>query len=595
MAESLLFRVEKLNARETLTRDRLQKTQNARLWTAGIFFITLVVATVNPEWRIEVPAVAVFTMVFGALVVRTNRLRRHALHLKRLSAFYSRQARRRAGLSVERNHGAAAQTLGSDPDLTLIQDLNLIGPHSLFTMLDETVSDGGRAELVRLLLNPGMSREAISARQKQIAAVKSERWFFIRLLIAASETELELSTHQTLEFLKRRLVPEGFGVWVAGALALWVVCVAGIAHGMVTETPVIPPSIFATVFVVVSLFIFNRVGPVFGKGVGLSEHLSALVSLFALIERRDNPRYRELLPKTYESRPSRQLKRFHFVLGFLSAESHPLVYLLLNAIFPWAPLFSWLLERERVRIHSSFPECLDEFHRLEALISLSFLYTYQTKVFPVVHDSPALDFSALLHPLISRDKAIANDFAFKNGKCLGLVTGSNMSGKSTFLRTIGINQTLANMGAPVFASRFETSIYKLASCIQVSDSLRDGFSYFYSEVLRLKRVIEDVRSGQRVLFLIDEIFRGTNNRERQIGSRAVIRDLVSTTSVGFVSTHDLELTSLEEKLPGVLNLHFREEIVGGEMLFSYRLQLGPCPTTNALVIMAQAGLDIRDV
>lgn len=595
MTDPLLKRVAKLELRETKARARLRAAQNARLATAGVFFLVLILATVHPEWGIEAPAIAAFLAVFGYFVGLTTNFRRHANHLATLGAFYRRQALRRSGHAVERRHEEALAAAGAKADITLIQDLNLIGPHSLFTAIDETISDGGRAELVRLLLAPGLDKAAVGARQKQIAELRGERWFYIRLLIAAGETEMELSTQQALEFLKKPLVPAGFGKWVLAVSALWVLCLAGIAHGLVSGEPILSPAVLASAFIAGSLYVMNLVGPVYGKGVGLAQHLSALVSLFRLLEARENPRYRELLPATFASRPSRQLRRFHFVLGFLSAESHPLVYLILNGLAPWAAVFASLLERERARIHSSFPECLDEFHRLEALISLTLMYEYQTREFPRIHEPARLEFEGLLHPLIPRDTAVANDFAFTGGKSLGLVTGSNMSGKSTFLRTVGINQTLANMGAPCFAKRFETSLFTIASCIQVSDSLRDGFSYFYSEVLRLKRVIEDVRAGKPTLFLIDEIFRGTNNRERQIGSRAVIKNLISPTSMGFVSTHDLELTSLERKLPGLINLHFREEIVSGQMFFSYKLQMGPCPTTNALLIMEQAGLDVRDV
>ncbi len=599
MTDPLSRRVSRLEIREERTRQRLRAAQNSRLSSAGLFFLTLILAAARPEWRIEAPAVIAFTLIFGALVRRTANLKRHANHLASLAAFYRRQARRRAGLAIEpRSPEALSEALaaaGPEADLTLIQDLNLIGPHSLFTALDETVSDGGRAELVRALLAPGLDKAGAEARQEQIASLAAERWFFIRLLIAAGETEMGLSTHQAREFLKKPLAPERFGRWVLGLCALWLLCLAGIAHGLVSGSPLLPPAVLASAFIAASLFAFNSLGPVHGKGVGLALHLSALVALFSRLETRDRRRYGELLSATFASRPSRQLRRFHFVLGFLSAESHPLVYLVLNGLFPWAAVFSWALERERKRIHASFPQCLNELHHLEALVSLTFLYVYQTKSFPRLHAKPRLEFTALTHPLIPRDRVVANDFAFAAGQSLGLVTGSNMSGKSTFLRAIGINQTLANMGAPCFAGNFETSVFEIASCIQVSDSLRDGFSYFYSEVLRLKRVIEDVRAGRPVLFLIDEIFRGTNNRERQIGSRAVIKNLVSPTSLGFVSTHDLELTSLEQKLPGVVNLHFREEILGGQMLFSYKLQPGPCPTTNALVIMEQAGLDVGEV
>lgn len=594
MTEQLDLRVNKLRAREHAARTQLRKTQNARLWAAGLFFLTLLTATLRPEWRIEAPAVLIFALAFGVLVVRSNRLHRYAVRLGALASFYSRQSLRRKGLAVERNFEGALASLGDGADITLIQDLNLIGSHSLFTMLDETVSDGGRTTLARWITRPGLSRHEILTRQKQVAELSKERWFFIRLLIAAtSESEIEVSTHQTLEFLKKRLVPEGFGKWVGGLVAIWLICVAGLLAAWIADVRPVPPSILATVFVASSLYVLNRVGPVFGKGVGLATHLGSLVALFRMLEARPHSRYRELMPRTYETKPSRQLKRFHFVLGFVSAESHPLVYLLLNAVLPWAAVFSWLLERERRRIHESFPACLEEFHRLEALLSLALAYHYQTQTFATLNEESNLEFKGLYHPLIPRAQVVANDFAFGNGKHLGLITGSNMSGKSTFLRTVGINQTLANMGAPCFAERMSTTVFDIASCIQVSDSLRDGFSYFYSEVLRLKRVIDDVRAGRQVLFLVDEIFRGTNNRERQIGSRAVIRSLVaSPKSMGFVSTHDLELTSLETSTPGVLNLHFREDIHDGTMKFSYRLQPGPCPTTNALVIMKQAGLAV---
>ncbi|MCM2280686.1 MAG: DNA mismatch repair protein MutS [Bdellovibrionaceae bacterium] len=618
MTDALYIRSQNLMARHARIRTRLNQAQNARLWTAGLFFVTLFIATLQPGLKLEVPAVTVFVILFSYFVVRTQRLRRHATHLTMLAAFYERQSRRSRGLAVDRPAAAALESLSSPVsspmppldqtterqtnarppdtvDLTLIQDLNLIGPHSVFTLLDETVSDGGRRELARWIVRPNLNREQILARQRQVQELARERWFFIRLLIAAgTETELELSTQQTLEYLKKPLLEPGFGKWVAGLVLVWLASLIGIIASILAPESLPSPSVFSAVFIAASLYVLNRVGAVFKKGVGLDQHLAALVALFRMIEARPNSRYRELLPETFASRPSAQLKRFHFVLNFLSAEAHPLIYLVLNMLLPWGPVFAWLLERERLRIHDSFPTCLDEFHRLEALISLTFLYHYQTRTFASLQPESTLDFDGLYHPLIPRERVIANHFTFRDGKHLGLITGSNMSGKSTFLRTIGVNQALTNMGAPCFAQRMDTSVFEIASCIQVSDSLRDGFSYFYSEVLRLKRVIEDVHQGRQVLYLIDEIFRGTNNRERQIGSRAVIKNLVASTSLGFVSTHDLELTSLEENLPGVQNLHFREEIHDGEMVFSYLLQPGPCPTTNALVIMEQAGLDVRN-
>jgi DNA mismatch repair ATPase MutS len=177
-----------------------------------------------------------------------------------------------------------------------------------------------------------------------------------------------------------------------------------------------------------------------------------------------------------------------------------------------------------------------------------------------------------------------------------LITGSNMSGKSTFLRTVGINLCLAQAGAPVCAATFEWSRNRLACCIRVNDSLDAGLSYFYAEVKRLKVILDATadRAAPPVLFLIDEIFKGTNNRERLIGSQAYIKALSLGNGFGLVSTHDLELTDLEKDIPSLTNEHFQETLSAGALSFDYQLRPGPCPTTNALRIMELEGLPIAN-
>jgi DNA mismatch repair ATPase MutS len=169
-----------------------------------------------------------------------------------------------------------------------------------------------------------------------------------------------------------------------------------------------------------------------------------------------------------------------------------------------------------------------------------------------------------------------------------------MSGKSTFLRTLGINLCLAQAGAPVCAGLFEWSWAHLATCIRVDDSLEAGLSFFYAEVKRLKSLLDETkdRSGAPVLFLIDEIFKGTNNRERLIGSRSYISALSQGHGFGLVSTHDLELTDLDRTMPRLRNVHFQETVVAGTLHFDYKLRPGPCPTTNALRIMEMEGLPV---
>jgi DNA mismatch repair ATPase MutS len=172
-----------------------------------------------------------------------------------------------------------------------------------------------------------------------------------------------------------------------------------------------------------------------------------------------------------------------------------------------------------------------------------------------------------------------------------------MSGKSTFLRTTGVNLLLAFSGAPVNADEMRLVLLRLFTCIQVSDSLSDGFSYFYAEVRRLKsllNLLEEAQTGVPVFYLIDEIFRGTNNRERRIGSQSFVRALARLPGSGVISTHDLELVKLADGNQRILNYHFRDDVLDGRMIFDYKLRPGPSPSTNALKIMKNEGLPVEE-
>jgi DNA mismatch repair ATPase MutS len=205
-----------------------------------------------------------------------------------------------------------------------------------------------------------------------------------------------------------------------------------------------------------------------------------------------------------------------------------------------------------------------------------------------------LEVRALGHPLIPAQRRVCNDFVFHAMGEVAILTGSNMAGKSTFIKTIGVNLCLAYAGGPVAAVWLRSLPLRLHTCIRISDSIADGFSYFYAEVKCLKRLLQELQEPHPapVLYLIDEIFRGTNNRERLLGSRAYIQALLAERGCGLVATHDLELAHLAEQNPQVRNYHFRDEVQDGKLVFDYRLHPGPSPTTNALKIMALEGLPV---
>jgi DNA mismatch repair ATPase MutS len=290
----------------------------------------------------------------------------------------------------------------------------------------------------------------------------------------------------------------------------------------------------------------------------------------------------------------------------LSVRAHPLVHYLINAIGPWDLFHTYRLQQLQDRLATVAPLWFELLAELDAAASLAtFAYLHPDYLWPSLHQAEpdsqgngagaTLEAKDLAHPLIPAGVRVANDISFQKRGRIYLVTGSNMSGKSTFLRTIGINTCLAQAGAPVCASAFHWSLVRIGSCIRVDDSLDGGLSFFYAEVKRLKTILDSTqdRQGPPVLWLIDEVFKGTNNRERLIGGRALITALAGGNGFGLVTTHDLELAELERQLPTVTNVHFQETVVDGALHFDYRLKPGPCPTTNALRIMALEGLPVE--
>ena len=190
---------------------------------------------------------------------------------------------------------------------------------------------------------------------------------------------------------------------------------------------------------------------------------------------------------------------------------------------------------------------------------------------------------------------MCNDFALVEPVRVAVITGSNMSGKSTFLRTVGVNLVLAYAGAPVCAARFACPHVQLWTCMRVEDNLQQRISAFYAEILRIKRIVEAVRGGARVCFLLDEIFKGTNSHDRHTGARALISQLQRAGAIGLVSTHDLELGELEHESGGrIINYRFREYYEGNEIRFDYKLRPGISPTRNALHLIRMAGIELDE-
>ena len=270
------------------------------------------------------------------------------------------------------------------------------------------------------------------------------------------------------------------------------------------------------------------------------------------------------------------------------------LYSIINVITLWDLQTIIALEKWKQNSGHCLEGWLDAIGKIEALSSLAVIrFDNPDWAMPIIsEDESVLETEGIGHPLLSN--RISNDITFGHNKKVLLITGSNMSGKSTLLRTSGINLVLAYAGAPVCAKYFMASIMDIYTCMRVSDNLSENISSFYAELLRIKKIISEAEADKKVFFLLDEIFKGTNSIDRHIGAKVLINKLSKTKSIGMVSTHDLELCELEKENPKIANYHFREYYEDDKINFDYKLRSGASTTRNAIYLMKLAGIDIEN-
>lgn len=267
----------------------------------------------------------------------------------------------------------------------------------------------------------------------------------------------------------------------------------------------------------------------------------------------------------------------------------------LNFMMPWNVRQYFAIEDWRRSNKVNVEGAFDVVANFEALISLSSLRSnYPGWTFPEIVESENYTLTArsIGHPLISPDLRIVNDYSLTNELKIDIITGSNMAGKSTFLRTLGVNTILALSGAPVCAAKMEVSPMLVFSYMRIRDSLNESTSTFKAELDRLQRLLEILQTEDKVYFLIDEMLRGTNSVDKYLGSKAVIEKLIDQNAVGIIATHDLQIAGLEQKYPSYIrNFYFDIEVEGTEMKFDYKLRKGECKTFNASLLLKRLGID----
>ncbi|MGZ4034599.1 MAG: MutS-related protein, partial [Bacteroidia bacterium] len=277
----------------------------------------------------------------------------------------------------------------------------------------------------------------------------------------------------------------------------------------------------------------------------------------------------------------------------LDARMNIVVALLLNGIFLWDINIMHRIEKWRNDHKEDFTKWIDVIGEFDAYISLA-LYAHNNPTYTyaeVVTDEFTIEADEIGHPLINEEKLIKNNYHISGSPKIDLLTGANMAGKSTFLRNIGVNLTLAMVGAPVCANKFKFSPVLLFTSLRTNDSLQENESFFYAELKRLHLLIRQYEEGKQVFFLLDEILKGTNSKDQHAGSEALIKKIIKLNGVGIVATHDVELSKLAGEFPkSVRNLCFEITIKDDKLHFDYKLSEGVCSTMNASFLMKKMGI-----
>jgi hypothetical protein len=485
----------------------------------------------------------------------------------------------------------SAEEIGSAK--RLIRDLDIERFVGLFPFF---LSTEGRGKFLRFLTLPVGSIDEIRRRQNAIQFWESHPVLRRKILRIATAMEQEIDAKELLRLIRLANAPENGNKWLyivtAAQMAFYGLWVSGLMHGTKLW------GAFGLGALGLSYFLAARevdLLSAYPRAMSIGRSLRALKDISQVLQKVAGTPAAQVPAFQENHAPTQLLQEVERAAGALGIRQNPILALLMNFILPWDLYWTLRFDRARRSVESRLPEWLETLSEMEAFIVGAEWNRAHGRTLPAFVEAASgglLDATQLAHPLLPADRRVANAIRVDELQRCHLVTGSNMSGKSTFLRAIGLNLLLAQAGLKVVATKFQVSLLRLESSMRPSDSLADGFSSFYSEVSDLVEILARSNGKEVVFYLVDEIFRGTNNRERRIGAESVIRAFSKTRAMGMVTTHDLDLAALEGQVNGLSNHHFRDDVIEGKMTFNYEYRGGPCPSTNAIKVMRAAGLHV---
>jgi hypothetical protein len=589
----------------TLLRRRHRALGNARL---SLFVVTaaMVVAAFGREafsaWWLTIPAAAFF--VLGA---RLERLESRGAKLSRAVEFYERALARLDGDWAGR--GATGARFLDEHHL-YARDLDILGQESLFELLCNARTGIGEETLAAWLLNPAPSG-TVTARQQAVLELAPRLDLREDCSLAGDNARSGVDADRLIAWGARGSVLEpssfravAWSLSLAGAIAAASAITYLVVRLGILELPESTMAALRIYFLsvgaiclAVSWHFKKRTARIIQEVDKAGQALGLLVGLLHRLEREefDSPYLVTLRAQLVTDGPASQLiGRLNMFVEMLNFRRNEIMKLL-GPLVLWTLHVCYFVEDWRRRSGPEIRRWLNAVGEMEALASLAgYCYERPRSTFPeFVTASPFFEAEALGHPLLTDDRVVPNDAYLGHDLRVLVVSGSNMSGKSTLLRTIGVNAVLAQAGAPVCARRLRLSSLTVGASIRIEDSLQERTSRFYAEIARLSRIMAKSSTDPPVLFLIDEFLNGTNSHDRLIGAEAIVRGLVDRGAIGLITTHDLALTHIATALGSRgANVHFQDYLEDGHMRFDYRIRPGIVQHSNALALMRSVGLEV---
>lgn len=482
-----------------------------------------------------------------------------------------------------------------DSNHPFINDLDLFGKNSLFQWINNTKTTYGRETLKALLMSRKLpSREEILEKQKALKEI-GDKIDFRQELTSTLKTDKNKSDETFIAswVKKDRKKPiRFFNLIRIGMPIINILIIIGAIFNFVSWLDIL-------VFLGISFYLLKFIDTEVKEGLVIFEDLKYKIKTYVkAIKIIENEEFKseELnnlknIFNSGNSLASEDLLELEKITSWLY-DRHNAFYLVLNCLFLWDYQMIKRLEKWRAKNKDKFNDYMECLGKFEAMSSLSTLvFNNPSWEVPNITDS-VLSGKDLVHPLLGKE-AVGNDFYMDKNTRVLLITGSNMSGKSTFLRTVGFNMVFSYLGLSVPGKEFNVPIFNIYTCMRTGDNLEENISSFYSEILRVKNIVDGTKRNERIFFLLDEIFKGTNSIDRHEGAMVLINQLLNGDTLGLVSTHDLELCDMESNNKYVANYYFKEYYENNKIMFDYKIRQGVSKTRNAKYLMKMAGINIE--